>query len=152
MYGNINFDAVLARLKESRGLAANKEVAEIFGLSAPDFSRRKKKGTLLPLLIGWALDNQVNIDWLLTGRSPATGDGWEHGGVREAGSGYGLLQVDLLIAILEAVETDLNQRKLALPVQKKAKAIALLYEFYLGASKPIDPATVGRYLDLAAEG
>ena len=33
---------------------------------------------------------------------------------------------------------------------KKAQAVALLYEFYIGVSKPIDAATVGRYLDLAA--
>ena len=150
MYDTINLDVVLARLKKMKGFATNKEVAKIFGISEPDFSRRKKKGTLLPLVIAWALGNQVNIDWLLTGRSSKAGQADFPDGVREAEGGYGPLDNGLLRAIIEAVENDLNHRGLMLAPGKKAQAIALLYEFCLGGSRPLDSATVGRYLDLAS--
>ena len=144
----VNFDEILARLKTFKGFSANKEVAGLFGLSEPDFSRRKRKGTLLPLIITWALENRVNMDWLLTGRSNIQNEPVFSGRVSEAAAGYGRLNADLLKDILEAVEIGLDQKKVTLAPGKKAQAAALLYELYLGAEKQIDNTTVGRYLDL----
>lgn len=64
----INFDDVIARIKESMNYSANLQVAELFGLSAADFSKRKKTGTILPIVVEWAINKKVNIDWLLTGK------------------------------------------------------------------------------------
>jgi len=64
----IIFNEIIERLKQYTGLKANKDVAELFGISAPDFSRRKKQGTLLPLIVEWGINNNVNLDWLLAGK------------------------------------------------------------------------------------
>jgi len=153
MNEKLNFAEVLARLKEIKGFAANKEVAELFGLSEPDFSRRKKQGTILPLVVAWALDNRVSLDWLLTGRPVPSGQAVREDSVVSAPEGaYGRLDADLLRTILEAVESGLGERDLVLTPAKKAQAVALLYEFYLGAAKAVDGQTVRRYLDLVAGG
>jgi hypothetical protein len=45
--GNImvNYKCALDRIKEIAGFDKDSEVAELFDLSAPDFAKRKKKGT-----------------------------------------------------------------------------------------------------------
>ena len=63
----INIEEVISRLKLQAGVSNNKEVADLLGLSAADFSNRKTRGTLLPLIIDWAINENVNIDWLLKG-------------------------------------------------------------------------------------
>jgi hypothetical protein len=70
----VNFNEVVDRAKKHLNLKANKEFAEILGLSAPDFSKRKNSGTLLPLIIDWAIAENVNIDWLLTGKGSPLND------------------------------------------------------------------------------
>ncbi len=65
-----NFDEIVERLKASLGFTKNEQLAELFGLSPPDFSKRKKTGTLLPILTEWAINNRVNLNWLLIGIGP----------------------------------------------------------------------------------
>lgn len=60
-------DDVIQRLKDKLGLSKNFELADIIGISAPDFSKRKKTGTLLPLILDIAISEKVNLDWLFTG-------------------------------------------------------------------------------------
>lgn len=50
-----------------KGFEDEKEVAKLFGLSAPDLSQRKKRGSVLPHIIDWAINENVNLNWLLTG-------------------------------------------------------------------------------------
>jgi len=63
----INLNSVVGRILEKKGLTQNREVAEILGISPADFSNRKKRGTLLPLLIDWAIHEKVNLHWFITG-------------------------------------------------------------------------------------
>ncbi len=63
----VNFVDIIKRVRELRNLSSDKEFAEKLGLSAPDFSKRKKTGTLLPLIVDWGINERVNLDWLLTG-------------------------------------------------------------------------------------
>ncbi len=53
-------------------IKADKDIALIIGLSAPDFSKRKKSGTLLPLIINYGISKKVNLHWLLTGEGEIT--------------------------------------------------------------------------------
>jgi hypothetical protein len=64
----IDFNSILERVKTFKNLTHNKHVAEMLGLSPADFSLRKKRGTLLPVLIEWAVNQNVNLDYLIRGK------------------------------------------------------------------------------------
>jgi hypothetical protein len=63
----INLIKIIERVKKYQNIKTDKEYAEIIGISTPDFSKRKKTGTLLPLIIDWGISNKVNLHWILTG-------------------------------------------------------------------------------------
>ena len=65
----VNLFNIIERVKKYLNIATNKEYADIIGISPPDFSKRKKTGTLLPLIIEWGVANKVNLHWLITGES-----------------------------------------------------------------------------------
>lgn len=67
----IDLNEIIERVKISQKLSLNKEVAEMLGLSAADFSLRKKRGTLLTIIIEWGVNQNVNLDWLITGNKVA---------------------------------------------------------------------------------
>jgi len=64
----VNFVKIVDRIREIEKLAREKDVAELFEISPPDFSKRKKSGTLLPFIINWGIAKKVNLNWLITGR------------------------------------------------------------------------------------
>ncbi len=66
----VNFDDVIKRLLEIKGKSQGKEAAQLLGISPADLSNRKKRGTLLPLLIEWAMQEEVNLHWFITGEGP----------------------------------------------------------------------------------
>lgn len=63
----VNLFEIVDRVKKLKGFSSDKDFANILDISAPDFSKRKKSGTLLPLLIDWGIAEIVNFDWLLRG-------------------------------------------------------------------------------------
>ncbi len=55
-------------------LKSDKEIAELFDLTPQEFSRRKKRGTLLAKIIDWGICQSADLNWLLTGEgSPYVG-------------------------------------------------------------------------------
>jgi hypothetical protein len=70
----IDFDKIIKRMKQLSCLKTDRDVADLFGLSAQDFSRRKKQGTLLPLIVDWGIINNVDLDWLLKGKNNEDSD------------------------------------------------------------------------------
>lgn len=64
----INFNEILSRIKSITGLKLNKEIADLFGLSDADLCLRKKRGTLLPIIVQWAINQNINLDYLITGK------------------------------------------------------------------------------------
>lgn len=64
----VNFALVFERIMEIKGLSSEKELAKTLGISPQDFSNRKKRGTLLPVVVEWAIMEGVNLDWLLKGQ------------------------------------------------------------------------------------
>lgn len=72
---------VVGRIRQIAGLKNEKQVAELLGLSPTDFSNRKKRGTLLPLVVDWAIHEKVDLNWLLTGE----GEPYRKGGRGEEG-------------------------------------------------------------------
>lgn len=67
----VNFSKVVARIKGVVGVKNQEDLAPLFGLSPSDFSKRKKSGSLLPMIFDWAISNNVNLDWLFTGNGPS---------------------------------------------------------------------------------
>lgn len=65
----VNLDGVVKRLLEVKGLSQGKEAAKILGISPADLSNRKKRGSLLPLLVEWAVNEGVNLHWFITGEN-----------------------------------------------------------------------------------
>jgi len=63
----VNFVLVVDKIMKLKGLRSEKDVAKTLGISPQDFSNRKKRGTLLPVVVEWAINERVNLDWLLTG-------------------------------------------------------------------------------------
>ena len=63
----VNFNEIIGRIKSFLGISLNKELAVIMGLSASDFSKRKKTGAILPLIIDWGIAQKVDLNWLIKG-------------------------------------------------------------------------------------
>ncbi|MDD2853853.1 MAG: helix-turn-helix domain-containing protein [Desulfuromonadaceae bacterium] len=61
----MNFDLIIKKIMSKKGFDDEKEVAKLFGLSGPDLSNRKKRGSLLPFIVDWAINENVNLDWLI---------------------------------------------------------------------------------------
>jgi len=66
----VDFLEIISRIKYLTGKKRDKELADLFNISPADFLNRKKRGTLLPLIIEWGIHESVNLDWLLTGQGP----------------------------------------------------------------------------------
>jgi len=69
---NLDLKPVIERIKVIQGLQSDKELAPLLGLTSADFSNRKRRGTLIPLLFEWALENDCDLNELFRG---LTGEG-----------------------------------------------------------------------------
>lgn len=63
----VDLEKIIKRLKSFLGVSRDIQLADIFKLSPQDFNKRKKRGTLLPLIIDWAISQTVDMNWLLLG-------------------------------------------------------------------------------------
>lgn len=61
----MNFDLIVKKIMSVMKFTDEKEVAKLFELSPPDFSARKKRGSILPFIVSWGINEGVNLDWLL---------------------------------------------------------------------------------------
>jgi hypothetical protein len=69
---NSELSSILKRVKSRRNLKTDKDIADLLNISTSDFSNRKKRGTLLPLITQWAIHENVNIDQLIKGNEDKT--------------------------------------------------------------------------------
>ena len=60
---------ILERMKAIENVLSDKELAPILGLTAADFSNRKKRGTLISLIFEWALENDCDLNYLFKGQT-----------------------------------------------------------------------------------
>lgn len=65
----LSIDAIISRIREEFGLANDHELAARLGLSQSDFSHRKRRGSLLPYLVQFVIDENVNLDRMIAGRT-----------------------------------------------------------------------------------
>jgi len=74
----VDFSEIIKRIINIEDLSNEKDVAELFGFSAQNFSKRKKSGSLLPLFISWGVSKKVDLHWLLTGEGEMIRQGVEN--------------------------------------------------------------------------
>ena len=63
----MDLDSILSRVKDYLQSKNDKDIAKLLGISANDFSNRKRRKTLLPVIIEWATDEKVSLDWIVYG-------------------------------------------------------------------------------------
>ncbi len=51
----VDFDKIISLVKKIENLSNDKDLAALFGLSAQNFSKKKKAGTLLRTIIDWGI-------------------------------------------------------------------------------------------------
>lgn len=69
----IDAQRLVDRIKALRGLHSDKEVAALLGLAPADFSNRKKRNTLSPLVVEWGLREDLDLNMLFKGTASETG-------------------------------------------------------------------------------
>ena len=67
MYSGVNIDGIIKRSKVEARVTTNRQLAEILGISDSNFSNMKRRGTILVPLIEWAINQRVNLSWLVYG-------------------------------------------------------------------------------------
>lgn len=60
---------ILERVRQKTGKNSDKELAELLGLKQGNFSARKQRGSLLPVIAEWAITTDIDLNWLLRGES-----------------------------------------------------------------------------------
>ncbi len=65
---------VVERAKSVLKVTTDKEFSELLGISSADFGNRKKRGTLLPLIVVWAANENVDLNYLVTGKTIRASD------------------------------------------------------------------------------
>lgn len=134
---------VIERVKVLKNLKNDKDIAALIGISANDFSNRKKRGTLLAPFVEWGLNENVDLNWLLTGDENFNQSA-------ETQSPEGPVEIDLLSEVIKGVEDFLKSRKLVLDPDPKARLVAILYDRFAESGKGVDQKTFNNYLELFA--
>ena len=68
----MDLNGIIDRLKETCGLKTDKEIAKLLGFSPANFSLRKKRGTIHLAILDYAINQSIDLNWLLTGKQENT--------------------------------------------------------------------------------
>ena len=63
----MDLDSIHSRVEDYLKSKIDKDIAKLLGISANDFSNRKRRNTLLPVIIEWATNEKVSLDWIVYG-------------------------------------------------------------------------------------
>ncbi len=150
----INFDEVLKRLMLATQAPNQTELARMFGLGPQAITSARARGRVpSKWIILAAVKYDISADWLLFGigpmklqqkpRSPSNGEADS-----SCPSLSSCVNVDLLTAIIEAVEEGLDELCIRLPPVKKAELISLLYDYFSKSDEDVQTEVIHRYLRL----
>lgn len=150
MNSELDFEAVIGRLKEALGKDKDAEVADVLGMSRQSFSNRKKIGSIpYEEIVSRAAIEDLDLVYVFTGaRAPRGGlavaqESANYGGPAE-------VNVELLQKVLCAVDKELAERELAVTTKKRAELVAYLYDHFM-ARGAVDPDRFSRFMDLVLE-
>ncbi len=57
-------EAIIEKIKKKHSLRDNKDVAQLIGISAQNFSLKKKRGTLINDMLAWAIEKNQDLNYL----------------------------------------------------------------------------------------
>lgn len=137
------------RLWEAVGAKSDSELAKALGVIQQTVSSARQRHTIPS---GWIvkISEKYSIcsDWLLFGEGPKYRR--ERGAAAPASGPASPLNRELLRQILAGVKQGLALRRLALPPDKEADLVELLYDHYAKTGESPEAQTVERYLRLVA--
>lgn len=132
----MEINAVLERIKQIKSLKTEKDIAFLLGLSPQDFSNRKKRNTLRPLVLEWAAREGINVNWLVCEEEEIYG----RQGEEKDGAG---IDKDLLRRVIEMVEQGGEELGINPKADKKAELIVTLYEMHQKQKEVDRPTLLG---------
>jgi hypothetical protein len=131
----VEFREIIDRMKSVTGYTQKRLASDIFKISDKNLSNKISRNKIdIASIIEWSVNNSVDLNWLLTGRSDS--------------EPVSRLDVNLLKDIIIGIEKGLAESGLELAPGDKAEAVALLYELYYDSGKNVEEGTVKRYLKL----
>ena len=68
-------EAIIEKIKKEHSLRDNKDVAQLIGISAQNFSLKKKRGTLINDMLAWAIAKNQDLNYLFKIDSELKGKG-----------------------------------------------------------------------------
>ena len=74
MADQVESQSIIDRIKAIKGVQTDKDVALLLGLTPADFFNRKKRGTLIPLIVEWALAEDRDLNELFKGLDSTCGN------------------------------------------------------------------------------
>jgi len=138
----INEIDIVDRAQQASGLKSDKDFAMLLGLSAQDFSNRKRRGSLTPLVLDWAINEKVNVSFILTGEGEMRAEG-------TGGSAEGAFDRDLFIEAANLIRTAEIQLNVQIKPEKLGELILLIYDEY-AAGAEVPTARILQLVKLAA--
>ena len=136
----ISHSNIYDRLQEAMGTSVKKRIAKKLGLTPSDLGNRLKRRTLLTPIVHWAVEYDIDLNWLITGIEPNEG----------AENTPGPVNTELLQGVIKGVEDYLKKGKLQLDPEHKARLVAILYDRFDVADEDVNPRIVSDYLKLVA--
>mgnify|MGYP000880977578 CR=1 FL=1 len=131
-------------------MAIHERIASVIsksGLSLPEFAKRVgvtrntivryRDGKISPsvaFMETMAQEFKIDRSWLILGEKGDRPD----------------IDVDVLTQVISGVRKSLDEKGLELPTEKEAELIVLLYDHFSHSGKPVNDATVERYLRLVS--
>jgi transcriptional regulator with XRE-family HTH domain len=143
------FGARLRQARKALGLTQAKFAKEI-GITncyVSDLEKGKVRKPSEPVLRTILFCFRLNRDWLSTGEGPMFVEP-EEGVGPKSHPAQAAVDVDLLAGVIGGVESELSIRQVDLPHDKKARLIALLYEYFVKTSQKVENNKIIEYLSL----
>jgi hypothetical protein len=139
MFVSLDTESILIRIKSLRAVSKDKDIAMLLELSPQDFSNRKKRDTLIEPIVKWGINENVDLNWLLTGEE-----------FSNPKDGPTPLDPVILKQVIEGVESYLEDIKKVLSPELKARLISLLYDYFAKTGEQVHRRKVESYLKLVA--
>lgn len=121
----------MGRLQAALHLPNQNQLAKAMGMASNTYAQRKKNASIpweevLDLVEAHGLD----ADWIVSGKESSDMTRAAASPAREPAVPYAAaVDVDLLAAVLDGVEAGLADRRVNLPPEKRARIVALVYDY-----------------------
>ncbi len=142
---------VIDRVLEIKKFKTDAKLAEYLEVAASTLTSWRTRNSIpFEKIIAFCKYEKISMDYIFTGEGKKHIEGQADG---EEGMEQPLnleLDVDLLADIIESIDIVLEKEKIELPLNKKARFIALQYELCTETGKGVTSDKIKRHLKLVA--